>query len=190
MTPPTPLERHLRTCFEREPVWGELGEADEPRPYGLPAAIVDIYAPLVGEWPLPGGLVKLSAEYAFAIWHLRYVTEPRLDEVAAISPDIAVALLDVGIALDLPAAFQALRLCLNALSNGDWPRLEEQGGVDAALLAVLRRAVKTRGHGVGAFIEPILRVQPLFPGLADCLRDAKPGDVATIWAGCLARGGI
>lgn len=100
-----------------------------------------------------GPMVDLPRETAFEIYADRYWNALRLDDVAAISPEIAAELADTGVNMGVGVAGRFLQQALNAFNDGGrlWNDLGVDGVVGKATVACLevyaeRRS--TQGHKV------------------------------------------
>ena len=95
-----------------------------------------------------GSMHDLTQEQAATIYHTRYVTQPRLDQLELIDSALAARLFDIGVNCGPPTGVRFLQRALNVLNRGG--ALFRDIGVDGALgaitLAALRAFIDARGE--------------------------------------------
>jgi lysozyme family protein len=94
-----------------------------------------------------GTMRDLPVETAKAIYRKRYWTGPRFDQVATLSPAIAIELFDTGVNCGVGKASEFLQLALNAfnMQGTRYPDIQEDGDVGAKTLSALRAFLAWRG---------------------------------------------
>ena len=109
-----------------------------------------------------GPMMRLPRDTAIAIYRADYWTTPRLDDVAAMAPQIAAELFDTGVNMGLGTAAGFLRRALNALNRGgaDYRDIPAAGAIDAAALDALKAFLRVRGaNGVGVLVKALDALQ-------------------------------
>jgi lysozyme family protein len=96
-----------------------------------------------------GPMIRLPRATAIAIYRADYWTTPRLDQIAALAPQVAAELFDTGVNMGVGTAAGFLRRALNALNrNGrDYQDIPAMGAVDTTTTDALRAFLHIRGAG-------------------------------------------
>lgn len=94
-----------------------------------------------------GAMRDLPRRTALAIYRQRYWVQPRFDAVAALSGEVAEALLDTAVNMGPGVAVMMLQRVLNALNRQqrDWPDVLADRRVGPATLAALAALLRVRG---------------------------------------------
>ena len=103
-----------------------------------------------------GDMRDMDRDTAIAIYRTFYWTQPGFDRIAAISPDLAALLLDLGVNCGPTWPGRWVQRALNALNDGDslWPALTVDGQAGVATRAALSAFANKRGpDGVRVLIH-------------------------------------
>ena len=94
-----------------------------------------------------GSMHDLTQEQAATIYHTRYVTQPRLDQLELIDSALAARLFDIGVNCGPATGIRFLQRALNVLNrkNTLFPDLAVDGGLGAMTFAALRAFIASRG---------------------------------------------
>jgi lysozyme family protein len=94
-----------------------------------------------------GAMRDMPRSVAESIYTERYWLQPRLDQVAAISPSIAEELLDTGVNMGPATAARFLQRALNVLNQDGklYPDLVVDGAIGKMTLSALRAFLQARG---------------------------------------------
>ena len=117
-----------------------------------------------------GDMRKLPREFAVAIYMQVYWSEPGLDRVNAIAPEIAVELFDVAVNMGTRWAGLFLQRALNALNRGesDYPDVAADGRIGALTIGALGGLLRRRKEpGLDVLLRAIT-----------CLRGARYIEIA------------
>ena len=145
-------------------------DADAETAFGIGRTLADAYG-----FEPPLQMMRISE--AADIWRTRFVDEPRLDAVAEIDAELALALLDAAVESGAPTALRRLQVALNALGgrSGRWPELDATGWPGAMTLYALRQCIEIHGDGV----RPVLLGLLVTQRATEALLDGVDGDAVT-----------
>jgi lysozyme family protein len=101
-----------------------------------------------------GDMQALPRPTAIEIYKARFWLGPKLDQVAAILPDVAAELFDAGVNMGIAMAGRYLQRALNVLNRGaiDYPDILVDGGIGAMTIAALKGYRQHRADGEGAAV--------------------------------------
>lgn len=108
-----------------------------------------------------GEMRDMPRSVAETIYTERYWSQPRFDQVAAISPAIAEELLDTGVNMGPAVAGRFLQRALNVLNQDDklFPNIAVDGAIGKMTLAALRSFLQARGTGGEQVLLRMLNAQ-------------------------------
>jgi lysozyme family protein len=108
-----------------------------------------------------GAMATMPQTIARSIYAERYWHQPRLDQVATLSPAIAEEMLDTGVNMGSATAGKFLQRALNVLNQDDklYPNITVDGGVGAMTIASLSALLKARGNGGEVVLVRMLNAQ-------------------------------
>ncbi len=170
----TRLGFRLREIFDAQPPKQQDEVTGEIFRWGLSSVLADAY--LFSRNPEKRG-ARLSAEDAFEIWRIRYVTEPRLDLVAAQNAPLAIAMLDAEVSLGIPEAATALRHALMALG---FP-LDPAGGIDCMVMHALRDTMSAGNPDAGGILSGLIRAETALSLLPKLIASGSPEEQLAAW---------
>lgn len=109
-----------------------------------------------------GPMARLPRDTAIAIYRADYWTAPRLDQLAALAPQVAAELFDTGVNMGVDTAAGFLRRALDALNRGgaDYRDIAANGAIDAAALDALKAFLRVRGaNGATVLVKALDALQ-------------------------------
>ena len=94
-----------------------------------------------------GDMKELPILFARQVYKNQYYLAPRFDQVAAIAPDVAAELIDIGVNMGTGFAKTTLQEALNFLNRqgSDYRDIAEDGGIGVGTIAALTALVAKRG---------------------------------------------
>lgn len=126
----------------------EGGYVDHPDDRGGPTnwGITQVVA---RAWGFAGDMRTLTQDQARAIYRDRYWIQPGFDKVAALAPDLAEKLADIGVNMGQAVAGKFLQRALNHLNRqgADFPDISVDGGVGKMTIFALEQFLAKRGAG-------------------------------------------
>lgn len=138
----------------------EGGYVDHPADRGGPTnwGITEAVARAFG---YQGEMRDMPQDIARAIYRERYWTQPKFDQVNAISPMLAEELLDTGVNMGSATAARFLQRALNVLNREgqSWPDVAVDGSIGRMTLAALHAFLRERGPDAQHVLWQMLNAQ-------------------------------
>ena len=93
-----------------------------------------------------GSMKDMTVAQAKEIYRARYWVQPKFDQLAAISPDLAYMLFDIGVNMGQATGVKFLQRALNVLNNGGtmFPDMTVDGGLGAMTFAAVKKYLEVR----------------------------------------------
>ena len=137
-----------------------------------------------------GDMKALSRATAVAIYRQRYWTGPKLDQLAAIFPEIGHEIFDTGVNMGPATAVRFVQRVLNVCNRGavDYPDITADGQVGPMTLAAAKALKAKRGPKTGEVIRAAI------DGLQACryveIAEANKSQEAFAWGWLANRVGV
>jgi lysozyme family protein len=94
-----------------------------------------------------GPMAQMARDTALAIYRTRYWTQPKLEQINAIDPELAEKLLDIGVNMGPATGVKYVQRALNVLNQQarSFPDIAADGGIGPITLAALKSFYAQRG---------------------------------------------